>query len=107
MYHTSRFGECTGGLHVSIWVHYSEKNDWGQGVLIDCASVITLDALSVITPGCLMQPGSILVFTITVVVDTSAQVTPEVEAQGVELSDGIARTQPPQVAEIDKHKTDR
>ena len=49
MYHASRFGERTGGLHVSIWVHYSEKNDWGQGVLIDCASVITLDALSVIT----------------------------------------------------------
>ena len=39
----------SGGLHVSIRVHYSEKNDWGQGVLIDCASVITLDALSVIT----------------------------------------------------------
>ena len=38
------------GLHASTWVHYSEKNDWGQCVLIDCASVITLDALSVITP---------------------------------------------------------
>ena len=39
------------GLHVSIWVHYSEKMTGGQGVLIDCASVITLDALSVITLG--------------------------------------------------------
>ena len=36
-------------LHVSTWVHYSEKMTGGQGVLIDCASVITLDALSVIT----------------------------------------------------------
>ena len=37
------------GLHASTWVYYSEKMTGGQGVLIDCASVITLSASSVIT----------------------------------------------------------
>ena len=36
------------GLHASTWVHYSEKMTGGEGVLIDCASSITLSASSVI-----------------------------------------------------------